>query len=203
MAPTPQPRDTSLELAVGTQVRSTRQALGVTLADLARAATLSVGMLSKIENGQTSPSLATLESLAVSLNVPIATFFTKFDEKREATFVKRGQGLAIERRGSSKGHLYQLLGHSLRSPINIEPFLITLDENSDAFPIFQHQGIEFIYMLKGEITYRHGNQTYTLKLGDSLFFDAQALHGPLELRKLPAVYLSVIVNDNIERFHCQ
>ena len=183
----------SLEAAVGAQVRETRRALGMTLADLARTASVSLGMLSKIENGQSSPSLATLQALAAALNVPIATFFAKFDEKREATFVKAGQGLAIERRGSSRGHLYQLLGHSLRSATRVEPFLITLDETSDAHPIFEHPGVEFIYMLEGELTYRHGGESYVLEPGDSLFFDAQALHGPLELRRLPAVYLSVIV----------
>lgn len=182
-----------LEAAVGAQVRSTRKALGVTLSDLARMASISLGMLSKIENGQTSPSLATLQSLASALNVPIATFFATFDEKREATFVRAGQGLAIERRGSSKGHLYQLLGHSLRSATKVEPYLITLDDTSDAYPIFQHAGVEFIYMIAGEVAYRHGDATYVLHPGDSLFFDAEAPHGPLELRRLPAVYLSVIV----------
>lgn len=189
-------KDTSLEVAVGRQVHATRTALGMTLAELAKAASISVGMLSKIENGQTSPSLTTLEGLAGVLNVPIATFFASFDEKREATFVRKGTGLTIERRGSGKGHLYQLLGHSLRSNLQVEPFLITLDENSDAYPIFQHPGIEFIYMLRGEVSYRHGQETYVLKPGDSLFFDAQALHGPLELKKLPAIYLSIIVNSD-------
>ncbi|MEM1419102.1 MAG: XRE family transcriptional regulator [Pseudomonadota bacterium] len=189
----PADRDNTLEAAVGAQLKATRQGMGVTLTDLARTASVSVGMLSKIENGQTSPSLGTLQSLATALNVPIATFFAKFDEKREATFVKAGNGLAIERRGSSKGHLYQLLGHSLRSATQVEPYLITLDETSDAYPIFQHPGVEFIYLLEGEVSYRHGEETYELQPGDSLFFDAEALHGPMELRKLPAVYLSIIV----------
>ncbi|MEM7524464.1 MAG: cupin domain-containing protein, partial [Pseudomonadota bacterium] len=73
------------------------------------------------------------------------------------------------------------------------PFLITLDETSDAYPIFRHEGTEFIYMLEGEVTYAHGEASYLLTPGDSLFFDAGAAHGPLELRRLPAVYLSVIV----------
>ena len=183
----------SLELLVGAQVRALRQALGMTLSDLAQAASLSTGMLSKIENGQTSPSLATLQALAAALNIPLGSFFATFDEKREATYVRAGEGLTIERRGSAKGHKYQLLGHGVRSPVQVEPFLITLDRDSDAYPIFQHEGVEFLYMLKGEVTYAHGDQTYVLQPGDSLFFDAGATHGPLELRKLPAVYLSVIV----------
>ena len=182
-----------LEHLVGAQIRAIRQALGMTGAELAAAAQLSPGMLSKIENGQSSPSLATLAALAAALNMPIGSFFAAADEKSEATFVKAGRGLKIERRGTSKGHDYQLLGHSLRSKVKVEPYLITLDANSDAFPIFQHEGTEFIYMLKGEVAYAHGDQTYVLSPGDSLFFDAAAAHGPLELRRLPAVYISVIV----------
>ena len=182
-----------LEHLVGAQIRALRLALGMTGAELAAASQLSPGMLSKIENGQTSPSLATLSALASALNMPIGSFFAAADEKRDATFVKAGEGLKIERRGSSKGHDYQLLGHSLRSKVKVEPFLITLDEGSDAFPIFQHEGTEFIYMLEGEVAYAHGDQTYILTPGDSLFFDAGAAHGPLELRSLPAVYISVIV----------
>jgi len=183
----------SLEALVGTQIRALRTALGMKLSDLASAAGLSPGMLSKVETGQTSPSLATLSALAGALNMPLASFFTKFDQKPDATFVKSGQGLTIERRGSSKGHQYQLLGHGLRSEVGVEPFLITLDETADAFPIFQHEGVEFLYMLEGEVAYAHGDQTYVMEPGDSLFFDANIAHGPLELRKLPAIYLSIIV----------
>lgn len=183
----------SPEALVGAQVRALRTALGMTLADLAAAAGLSQGMLSKVENGQTSPSLATLSAIAGALNMPLGSLFTKFDQKSDATFVKGGQGLTIERRGSSKGHRYQLLGHGLRSEVGVEPYLITLDETSDAFPIFQHEGVEFLYMLQGEVAYAHGDKTYVMEPGDSLFFDANIAHGPLELRRLPAVYLSVIV----------
>lgn len=187
------PPDRSLERLVGAQIRALRQALGLKLADLAATAGLSAGMLSKVETGQTSPSLATLQALAGALNMPLASFFTKFDRKSDATFVKAGEGLTIDRRGTSKGHRYQLLGHGLRAEVGVEPYLITLDEGSDAYPIFQHEGFEFLYMIEGALTYTHGDRTYRMAPGDSLFFDADIPHGPLELRRLPAVYLSVIV----------
>ena len=181
--------------ALGAQVKVLRQALSITASEVAQGAGLSVAMLSKIENGQTAPSLATLQALAIALNVPItALFHQKFDQKRDATFVKAGQGLVIDRRGTRAGHRYELLGHSVHSPIKIEPFMITLDETSDAYPVFQHAGYEFIYMLSGEVTYRHADRSYLLQPGDSLFFDAEAPHGPEELRRLPARYLSIIVS---------
>src|SRR3954453_12847394 len=186
--------DKLLMEAVGAQVKTMRQAMKLTASEVAQAADLSVAMLSKIENGQTAPSLATLQSLAIALNVPITALFTKFDQKRDATFVKAGQGLVIDRRGTRAGHRYELLRHSGHAPVKIEPFLITLDETSDAYPVFQHAGYEFIYMLSGAVTYRHADRSYLLQPGDSLFFDAEAPHGPEELRRLPARYLSLIVS---------
>src|SRR3954469_25730800 len=180
--------------AGGPQVKALRQSMKLTASEVAQGAGLSVAMLSKIENGQTAPSLATLQSLAVALNIPITALFTKFDQKRDATFVKAGQGLVIDRRGTRAGHRYELLGHSGQGPAQIEPFMITLDEKSDAYPVFQHAGYEFIYMLSGEVTYRHVDRSYLLQPGDSLFFDAEAPHGPGGVRRLPARYLSVIVS---------
>ncbi|NFV81042.1 helix-turn-helix domain-containing protein [Magnetospirillum aberrantis] len=186
-------RENSLEVAIGHQVREYRTKLGMTVADLGRQANLSPGMLSKIENGVTSPSLSTLQSLSRALNVPVTAFFRKFEEQRDATFVKSGQGLAIERRGTRAGHQYHLLGHTIGKNLVVEPYLVTLSEQSDVFPLFQHSGLEFIYLLEGEVAYRHGSKLYAMQAGDSLFFDADAPHGPEELRKLPIRLLSVIV----------
>jgi len=102
-----------LERAIGSQVRRYRKQFGLTVAELADRATLSSGMLSKIENGNTSPSLATLRALSIALNVPVTALFRQFEEQRDATFVSAGQGLQIERRGTRAGHQYQLLGHSI------------------------------------------------------------------------------------------
>ena len=182
-----------LEIAIGQQVRAFRKQLHMTVAEVAGQADLSPGMLSKIENGLTSPSLATLKALSGALNVPVTAFFRKYEEERDATFVKAGQGLNIERRGTRAGHQYQLLGHTVGKQVFVEPYLISLTEESDVFPLFQHDGVEFIYMLAGEMIYRHASQTYRLTPGDSLFFDADAPHGPEELVDLPIRFLAVIV----------
>ena len=182
-----------LEAAIGRQIRDFRTQLHMTAADLASQAGLSPGMLSKIENGLASPSLATLKSLSRALNVPVTAFFRKYEEEREVSFVRKGEGLTIERRGTRAGHQYQLLGHTVNRQLLVEPYLISLTEESDVFPLFQHRGVEFIHMLEGRVTYRHGNRTYRMEAGDSLFFDADAPHGPEELVELPIRFLSVII----------
>ena len=182
-----------LEIAIGHQMRTFRTKLDMTVAELATLARLSSGMLSKIENGLTSPSLATLKALSQALNVPVTAFFRKYEEERDASFVPKGQGLTIERRGTRAGHQYQLLGHTVGKRMFVEPYLISLTEQADVFPLFQHAGVEFIHMLEGEVIYRHGNNTYRMTEGDSLFFDADAPHGPEELVELPIRFLSIII----------
>ncbi len=184
--------ENALEQAIGRQVKRYRKQLGLTITEMCERTGLSAGMMSKIENGNTSPSLATLRSLSTALNVPVTSLFREFEEQRDATFVKAGQGLAIERQGTRAGHQYQLLGHSVHSDVSVEPYLITLDKDSDVFPIFQHAGVEFLYILEGSMVYRHLNATYTMTPGDSLFFDSDAPHGPDELVSLPVRFLSII-----------
>ena len=187
-----QTSENALEKAIGRQVKRYRRQLGVPITDMCNRTGLSAGMMSKIENGNTSPSLATLRSLSTALNVPVTALFREFEEQRDATFVKAGQGLTIERHGTRAGHQYQLLGHSVHSDVSVEPYLITLEKDSEVFPIFQHAGVEFIFILEGSMVYRHLNATYTLAPGDSLFFDSDAPHGPEELVDLPVRFLSVM-----------
>lgn len=187
-------RENILEVAIGREVRAFRHQSGMTIADLSNRTGLSIGMLSKIENGNTSPSLSTLQTLAHAMSVPLTSFFRRFEDVHHAVHTKAGEGVEIERRGTRAGHQYNLLGHlgANTSGVVVEPYLITLTSDSDIFPTFQHEGIEMLYMIEGEVDYRHGNNVYPLKPGDSLFFDADAPHGPEVLVKLPARYLSII-----------
>ena len=185
--------DRTLEQALGAQIRKLRRGAQLTASDLSAAAGISAGMLSKIESGQISPSLATLQAVAGGLHVPISQLFAAFEEQRDCSFVAAGQGVVIERRGTKVGHQYTLLGHALGGPVVMEPYLITLHEDAVPYTGFQHQGVELIHMLTGEVIYRHADRAYHLRPGDSLMFDSAGLHGPERLVVKPMTYLSVIV----------
>ena len=87
-------------------------------------------MVSKIENGNTSPSLSTLQTLSNALGVTLTSFFRRFEESRSAIHTKAGEGVEMERAGTRAGHQYNLLGHlgSNASGVMVEPYLITLNE---------------------------------------------------------------------------
>ena len=187
-------RENVLEVAIGRQIRIYRKQMEITVSDLSKMTGLSTGMLSKIENGNTSPSLSTLQTLSNALSIPMTAFFKQFEQKRECIHTKANEGVEVEGEGTRAGHQYNLLGHlgSNDSGVIVEPYLIELTSETDTFKTFQHGGLETIYMLAGEITYRHGDGEYKLQPGDTLFFDANTPHGPEALDKLPARFLSII-----------
>lgn len=150
-------------------------------------------MLSKIENSQISSSLETLHQIVSALGMTLGQLFRDFDvPEGSALHVKSGQGLEVVRRGTKRGHTYHLLAYNQGPQKRIEPFLITMDNISEVFPTFTHQGVEFIYMLKGRLVYRHGRNTYLLKPGDSLTFQGSVPHGPEELVEVPIRFLAII-----------
>ena len=180
----------ALGLHIAERIREYRTQLGMSGSQLAIASGLSKGMLSKLENGQVSPSLATLVRLSGALQVPVTAFFRGLDEERDVLFVKAGQGLDISS-GRLKSHRYQLLG-SMRGPNKrMEPVLVTLHERTEVFPLYQHAGTELIYVLSGDMVYGVGGSEYTMQAGDTLQFDGEVSHGPRRLVSLPTQFLSI------------
>ena len=184
----------SLDRFIGNVIRELRLKDNLTIAEVAAQAGISRGMVSKIENGQVSTSLETLSKIAQALGVSLAHLFRHYNmPSGGAQLVKNGAGMEVVRRGTKRGHTYHLLAYDQGSRKAFEPFLITMDDASEVFPTFEHPGTEFIYMLKGRIEYRHGQQTYVLEPGDSLTFRGDIPHGPERLIELPIHFLSTII----------
>ena len=184
----------SLDRFIGNVIRELRLKDNLTIAEVAAQAGISRGMVSKIENGQVSTSLETLSKIVQALGVSLAHLFRHYNMPTGgAQLVKNGAGMEVVRRGTKRGHTYHLLAYDQGSRKAFEPFLITMDDASEVFPTFEHPGTEFIYMLKGRIEYRHGQQTYVLEPGDSLTFRGDIPHGPERLIELPIHFLSTII----------
>lgn len=183
-----------LERYLGSTIRELRQRHDLTIAQVADQAGISRGMLSKIENAQTSTGLDVLNRIAQALGVSLSTLFRNFDVPQgDAQLVKKGAGMEVVRKGTKRGHTYHLLAYDHGPRKAFEPFLITLEDEAERFPTFEHPGTEFIHMLKGVIEYRHGQQTYILHPGDTLTFQADIPHGPEKLIKTPIQFLSIFI----------
>jgi len=184
----------SVTRQIGATARRLRNALGLTLGEVAKRSDISPGMLSRLENGDVSPSLETLGALTAALGVPFSNLFSDIGKPRGgAQHVPKGEGLEVVRRGTRRGHTYHLLAADRGPRRAFEPFLVTLNDKSEVFPGFEHPGTEFIYLLEGSLTYRHGEETHLLKAGDALTFEGAVPHGPEKLIKTPIRMLSIII----------
>ena len=187
-----EPIGAALEEGIAVNVRALRLQSGLSVSDMADRIGISKAMLSKIENAQTSCSLSTLGRLAEGLDVPVTSLFRGADAEREAAYTPAGTGARIARTGTRVGHEYELLGALRGQHKRLETLLVTLSTQSETYPLFQHPGTEFLYMLEGVMEYGHSAATYRLEPGDSLQFDGEGAHGPTELIRLPIRFLSII-----------
>ena len=197
-APTGEQLEADLAIVIAQRVREARQDLGLTVAQLADRSGISKGMLSKIENAQASPSLSTLARLSLAIDIPVTAFFRGLEEEHDALFIRSGDGLEITREGTRAGHRYQLLGSQRGAAKRMEPTLVTLTDESERFPLFQHVGTELIYMLAGAMVYGYGSARYELRRGDALQFDGEVPHGPTKLIRTPLQFLSIIATGRVD-----
>jgi transcriptional regulator with XRE-family HTH domain len=198
----PEPPEFLLEVEIGQSIASTlrtiRRDRGLTLQEVADRAGLSLAMVSKIENAQASPSLRTLAQLSQALGVPVPVFFRELSDQEDASFVAAGQGIELTRPGSRYGYRYELLAAQLGSRRVLQPYLVTIAPDAAPYPLFQHTGSEFIYVLEGSLVYRYGSTTYALAPGDSLLLHGTVQHGPEAFTRLPIRLLSITLTRSDE-----
>lgn len=182
-----------VEAAVGATLRRLREIREMSARDLAAASGVSAAMISRIEGGTVSPSLATLSALAEALDTPLASLFREAGRARsDFTHVKAGEGLSSTRIAGLHSHDFTSLGFHRRPGLSFEPFLVTLRRDEAARPLeYEGRGCLFLYVLEGEAVYAYDSRRIELGPGDSLSFDAELRHGFVELLSDELRFISV------------
>jgi len=184
----------SLEKCIGNAVKGLRLRQQLTISQVSELADISVGMLSKIENGQISPGLDTLSRLAKALGSTMAMLFRSYDVPAGgAHLVKSGDGTPFLRHGIRPGHSFQQLSYDQGPTKAFDAFLVTIDQPSEDLPAIEHPGIELIYVLEGIMEYRCGQELYVLEPGDTLTLKGEVMHGFERLVQLPIRFLCTII----------
>lgn len=184
--------ESTIEETVGAALRGLRAMEHLTLNELAARSGVSTAMISRIERGQVSASLGTLEALTGALGVPVANLFAGTVEQTEISFVPAGKGVSVRRLGSTYGHTYRLVGKVTVPHLTFEPYIIRIDGTCAGEPQFQHAGVEYMHVLEGQMRYRCGPETFDMGEGDSLCFDAGIPHGPESVQSESVTFLAVI-----------
>ena len=177
--------------ALGTRVRALREAMGLSLRDLAERSGVSPPMLSQVERGETSPTLAIAEKIAAGLELTLSQLL-RLDEDGHAVVVRRGQG----RRRRHAGHRVEELTPPLpgqRADISLhrlDPGAVT--GGADDPPIHEPGSRETAVVLAGIATLAVDGECLQLRTGDSVTFDADLPHHFENNGKQPAELLAVV-----------
>ncbi len=164
--------DTSAEMLVGSNLRQFRIKQGYSLRALAYNSSLNINTLSMIENGKTSPSVSTLQQLALALKVPLSAFFESERIEKQIVFTPADKRPRI----CIGSTLLEDLGKDLIN-LSVQPFVVSLNPGmGSGSELLVHTGYEFVYCLSGCIQYIIQNQTYELHRNDSLLFQAHLPH---------------------------
>ena len=168
--------------SVGSKIKAIRESKNLSVEEISESSGLSTAQITSIEEGQNLPSLGPLIKIARALGVRLGTFMDDNDalgpvlcraaDRERDSSISFSNGAADARKHMEYHPLAQQ-----KAGRHMEPFVI--DINPDESPEFQlsaHEGEEFIYVMEGEVEIVYGKDTYTLKEGDSIFYDSIVNH---------------------------
>ncbi len=179
-------------LNLGERVRELRKARNWTLEQAAKKAGLARSTLSKIENGQMSPTFDAVRKLATGLEITVPQLFTppksdKVMARRSITLAGKGQALV------TATYEHEMLATDLSNK-QMMPYRACVHARSfDEFDGWvRHDGEEFLYVLSGAIEfYSEFYKPVTLKTGDSAYYDAAMGHNVISVSPKDAEILWV------------
>jgi len=171
---------------VGGRLRTLREQQGWSLRALAERCGLSINAISRIERGENSPTVSSLQRLADAMLVPITDFFVE-KSQRSVIYTPRGAGHRV----SNVGYAIEQLGFGLPGQ-QLQSFLMFIEPNQErAAQLIRHPGEEFIYCLEGTFHYTVGEDSFDLLPGDSLLFEASQPHSWWNISAKPAQALLI------------
>lgn len=189
-----------LEKQIADKIRHIRKNKGLTLSQLGDETGLSKALLSRIENNQTSPPIATLSKISQGLGVPIGVFFEE-EEKDEKGYVvtRKNERKQVVSRGTRMGFTYHSLT-SIKTKHIMEPFVIRYPViKKEPKALFDHPGEEFLFVLKGEMELVYGKEKIRLETGDAIHFDPSNPHRGQNIGKEEAECLVIVIgNENLK-----
>lgn len=156
---------------LGARLRDLRAGRGWTLDELARLAGLSKSYLSRIEDGERQPSLASLLSLTQAYGIPLAALFAGPAEETMRCAVLRAGSLPAQRGNGLTYFPLSSLAHAAMQPIRV-----TVPAQREGGEMYRHDGEEWLFVLSGTLHLALADQAYTLRPGDSAHFDARTPH---------------------------
>jgi transcriptional regulator with XRE-family HTH domain len=158
------------EIPIGGRIRATRLARGLTLGQVAAAAGLTEGFVSKLERDQVSPSVASLVAVCEALGLKVGDLF----DAPESAIVRAGDGAQINFGGSDAKEY--LLSSGNQSSIEVLHSVIEPGGSGGAELYALNCEVEFVYVLRGQLEMVLGPERHLLNTGDAMTFRGRDPH---------------------------
>jgi len=183
--------DNEVVSRIAQKIRATRLEKNMTIQQLATRTKVSKGLLSKIENSRTLPSLPVFITLIQSLDISLKDFFSEMVllNGKDYLLIKKDQYTSVEREGR-EGFDYQHILSQNISTCTMEAVLLTIKPGAKGRPTTT-DGYEFKYLISGQCEYLINNERIFLEEGDSLYFDASVPHLPINNSNQQVVMLVI------------
>ena len=167
---------------VGAKIKGLRETKNLSIEEIAERSGLTVEQINSIENDVNLPSLGPLIKIARALGVRLGTFMD--DNDALGPIVTRAKDREADSSISFSNDATDARKHMEYHPLaqqkagrHMEPFVIDIHpEETPDFQLSAHEGEEFIYVMNGEVEIEYGKEKYTLKEGDSIFYDSIVKH---------------------------
>jgi len=162
---------------IGPKIRALRLNKELGLAQLGAHTGLSPAMLSKIERGLLFPTLPTLLRIALVFGLGLDHFFTESAERPTVAVTRKKERLRLPDRAGANPPSYVF--ESLDFPVmdrKMQAYYAEFPLLSKPSELHRHNGAELIYVLRGELAVKVGNDQTVLDAGDAMYFDSETPH---------------------------
>lgn len=162
---------------IGPKIRALRLQKKLGLAQLGAHTGLSTAMLSKIERGVLFPTLPTLLRIALVFGVGLDHFFTEGTDRPTIAVIRKKDRLRLPDRPGADPPSY--LFESLDFPVTdrkMQAYYAEFPPHSKPSELHRHEGAELIYVLRGQLAVKVGDEQTVLDEGDAMYFDSQTPH---------------------------
>lgn len=166
-------------IGIGKRIKGLRKESNKTISEIAILAGVTAGLISRIENGRTIPSLPVLLNIIKSLNIEVAEFFNDMTQETGSNYIisRKEENTLIEKEDEAFGFSYTYLFSKQMNSIGFEAVLLEVHPNSKREKVVT-DAFEFKFMLSGSCTYIIDNEEVEIHEGDSIFFDGRFPHVP-------------------------
>jgi transcriptional regulator with XRE-family HTH domain len=157
------------------RLRKVRRQQSLSLDALAGKTGLTKSYLSKIERGVKTPSLASILKITRAFGIQVGHLFGETTDNNAISVVRKEERKPIARPGAEKGYKYEAIAYKRRSKC-MEAFIMHPPRRFEDETLFEHEGEELIFVLKGRVEVVFADRRVALGPGDSIYFDGCELH---------------------------